>query len=165
MKYLSSIILGFLLLVPSFSFAATTDEQQHALLLQLITLIEQEITSLQTQLASQQANASSTPVLGATEASQIQTITQQLAMPDETPFDYFFGAVQKTNALPYVQVVTNQPISIQGNIESSTEITGDTVFRNTKDKAYTYLIVLQGDSADITLIPSVGDSITKSVSL
>lgn len=55
MKKLAIVLAGILLLLPAVSFAqTTTDVQYHTTLLQLISLIEQQIVQLQNQLSEQE---------------------------------------------------------------------------------------------------------------
>ncbi len=160
MKYLTIAFVSLAFLVPSFSYAATIEETRHTLLLQLISLIEQEIASLQAQLAEQEANHSLGSISAPTGATQqIATITHQLnSMPDTIQLDAFSGAVQKDGDRTYVNVVSNKPLdNITGDVSSYEEINGDTVYRNTKNPAYTYEVVLLGEGPSFSLTLISGD--------
>ncbi len=79
MKYLATIAASILLITPFSAFAQTTQEQHDALIMQLITLLTQEVQSLEAQVQAQSA----TPDTSISAISnQITPITQQLAMPE-----------------------------------------------------------------------------------
>ena len=68
MKYLATMVVG-LLLIPSFSFAATQEEQYQSLVNQLIALLTEQVHELQAQLALLQEQKvdkpTQQPILGA----------------------------------------------------------------------------------------------------
>lgn len=173
-KTIPTLAIALMFLVPSFSYAATFEETRHSMLLQLISLIQQEITMLQAQLAAQQANEPLGAVSSPTDPSvteQITTITHQLGTTQSTMHDFqlFTGSIQDSS---WFNVVTNQPVeSITGpNVTSFEVVTnGDTTYRLTKDPAYTYKVnlenVVQGQAFDITVTDTDGAVITKSLTL
>ncbi len=82
MKYLATIAASILFLTPFATFAQTTQEQHDTLILQLITLLTQEVQALQAQLNAQIAATGGTPdttTLGATT----NPIIQQITMPED----------------------------------------------------------------------------------
>lgn len=73
MKYIATLVVGLLLLLPSATFAATPEEQYQSIVNQLIALLTEQVQVLQAQLLALQEqdthtqhNSSPEPVLGAT---------------------------------------------------------------------------------------------------
>ena len=70
-KTLVILAVSVLFLAPFSSYASTVDEQRQAILLQIITLLEEQIAVLQAQLAAQ---ATSTPAVEATSTPSIAPV-------------------------------------------------------------------------------------------
>ncbi len=65
-KQLTALAISVLFLVPGLTYAASVEEQRQAILIQIIHLLEQQISELQAQLATQEAGVGVSAVEEAT---------------------------------------------------------------------------------------------------
>ena len=151
-------------MLPGFAHAASFEEQRQAIILQLIQLIQAQISYLQ----SLEAGAEPTTLGSTQSAERTEQITRAVSdlttpsMSDETPaFDAFFGAVQDG----YVNLVTNAPVeSIElagATLVKYEEVNGDTVFRNTTHPAHTYELTIKGMSGTAAISNQEGTVISR----